>query len=80
VPETRFWPGYRRAGPSDPLVAAFRSLQEEARQASGMGSGGCSVHAGAYDRYREWLPFHCRRRIFIHRVHAAPGYPEPNGR
>lgn len=37
----------------------------------------CSAQARAYERYREWLPFHCRRRAFIDRVSMALGYLPP---
>lgn len=76
LPEAAFSEQYRRARPADPLVAAFRSLGDEAREASGLDDGRCSPQARAYERYREWLPFHCRRRIFIDRVSAALGYPQ----
>ncbi|HEY9245114.1 MAG TPA: hypothetical protein VIP48_24195 [Streptosporangiaceae bacterium] len=33
--------------------------------------------ARAYQRYREWLPFHCRRHVFIARMSTALGYSPP---
>jgi hypothetical protein len=73
LPEAEFWTQYLCPEPADPLVAAFRSLGDQAREASGLDDGACA--ARAYERYREWLPFHYRRRVFIDRVSAALGYP-----
>jgi hypothetical protein len=75
LPEREFWEQYRHARPADQVVAAFRSIGDQAREASGLDDDRCSARALAYERYREWLPFHCRRRVFIDRVSAALGYP-----
>jgi hypothetical protein len=75
LPEAAFWEQYRRARPTDPLVAAFQSLGNEARKASGLDDGRCSQQDSAYGRYWEWLPFRCRRAVFIERVSTALGYP-----
>jgi hypothetical protein len=56
-------------------VAAFRSLGEEAIEASGLELASCSADGEAYARYREWLPFHRRRHTFLGRVSRALGYP-----
>ena len=76
LPEEEFWEQYRCARPADPLVAAYRSLREEARQASGLTGDPGAPQARTYERYLEWLPFHCRRRAFIDRVNTALGYPQ----
>jgi hypothetical protein len=44
---------YRQPVPGDPFVRAFRSLREEAREASGLDGGACSSLAQGYERYRE---------------------------
>jgi hypothetical protein len=74
LPEAEFWRHYRCPRPAHPLVAAFRSLSELARKASGLDRDRCSAEDRAYERYREWLPFHCRRLTLIGRVSSALGY------
>jgi hypothetical protein len=89
--EPEFWHQYRCARPSDPLVAVFRSLGDQARKAAGLdghdGQDGPDGPRGAfhrapppklaYDRYREWMEFHCRRHVILDRVSHALGYPGP---
>lgn len=75
LPEAQFWQDYHRPQPADPFVAAFRSLEDQAREASRLSGDSSEADGSAYGRYREWLPFHCRRRVFIERVSGALGYP-----
>lgn len=56
---------------------AWAGLRRLAREASGVDGDRCSGPARAYQRYREWLPFHCRRHVFIARVSTALGYSPP---
>jgi hypothetical protein len=76
LPEDVFWQHYCQDQPADEYVLAFRSLGEEAERASGLASDPRSPGAQTYQRYREWLPFHHRRRALIDRVTAALGYPQ----
>ena len=80
VPEDVSWAGYLGSGPADPFVCAFRALAQEARDASGPDCGQQPPDAQAYQRYREWLPFHHRRRTVIDRVTVALGYPRTAAR
>ena len=75
LPEPAFWAHYRQDQPMNEHVLAFRSLEQEARQASGLASDPHSRGAQTYRRYQEWLPFHHRRRTLINRVTRALGYP-----
>lgn len=75
LPEDAFWGHYCQGQPADEFVLAFRSLGEEAQHASGLPSDPHAPGAHTYQRYREWLPFHHRRRTLIDRVTAALGYP-----
>ncbi len=75
LPEPAFWDHYRQDQPADEYVLAFRSLEQEARQASGLASDPHTPCAQTYRRYQEWLPFHHRRRTLINRVTIALGYP-----
>jgi hypothetical protein len=75
LPPQDFWREYHADRPADRHVRAFRSLQEQAGHNSGLGADPCGLEARTYERYREWLPFHCRRRAFIDRVTVALGYP-----
>jgi hypothetical protein len=70
--EEAFWPDYHQHQPSDQHVARFRSLREEAHHAAGLDDDACP--AQTYQQYRDWLPFHLRRHIFIQRVCLALGY------
>jgi hypothetical protein len=74
LPEQEFWRQYSRPDPSDPLVVGFRSLGDQAREASGLDGDRCAPEERAYDRYREWLDFHSRRRVIVGRVAKALGY------
>jgi hypothetical protein len=76
LPEDAFWHHYRQDEPADAYVLAFRALGNEADQASGLASDPHSPGAQTYQRYREWLPFHYRRRTLIDRVTVALGYPQ----
>jgi hypothetical protein len=75
LPEPAFWDHYCQGQPADELVLAFRSLEQEAGEASGLASDPHAPGAHTYRRYREWLPFHHRRRALIDRVTTALGYP-----
>lgn len=75
LPEAQFWQHYHCPRPADPLVAAFRSLEDRANEAARLDGDRRPPREKAYERYREWLPFHCRRLIFIERVSDALGYP-----
>jgi hypothetical protein len=75
LPEDLFWRHYCQDQPADEFVRAFRSLGEEAERASGLASHPRSAAAQTYQRYREWLPFHYRRRTLIDRLTVALGYP-----
>ena len=80
LPEPAFWAHYRQDQPVNEHVLAFRSLEQEARQASGLASDPHSQSAQTYRRYQEWLPFHHRRRTLINRVTRALGYPPTEAR
>ena len=54
-------------------VADFCKLQQMAWEAAGMQDGRSDASA-AYDQYREWLPFHHRRTVFLRRLSTALGY------
>lgn len=75
LPEAEFWQQYSCPHPPDPLVAAFRSLGDQAGHASGLDSGQGPPPDQAYRRYQEWLPFHCRRHTIIDRIRSVLGYP-----
>lgn len=76
MPEQEFWACYRHCDPGDPGVLAFRALRDEACRAAGLSGDAGAPGEQTYQRYREWLPFHHRRRVFIDRVAAALGYPQ----
>jgi hypothetical protein len=76
LPEDAFWGHYCQDRPADEYVLAFRCLGDEADQASGLSSDPHSPGAQTYQRYREWLPFHHRRRTLVDRLTVALGYPE----
>jgi Ion channel len=75
LPAQEFWQHYHDRAPADPLVAAFRALGDEARHAAGVSGDHDCPDPGAYQRYRQWLPFHSRRQMLIDRVSTALGYP-----
>lgn len=77
LPPHSFRADFQASTPQDPLVRAFRSLLDQAAENSGLEAPACTPEATTYERYREWLPFHCRRRAFIRKVTAALGYPAP---
>jgi hypothetical protein len=62
-------------GGSDPGVEAFRRLQQRGRDAAAQSYD--ESPAGAYERYREWLPFAHMQRVVLDRVADRLGYPRP---
>jgi len=72
VAEAEFAAQHEADAPDDRYVAAFRRLQETAREAAGLSDRG----EQRYQRYREWLPFHYRRTVFLRRVRGVLGYDD----
>lgn len=71
APAEQFWAEYGDARASG-YIGELRHLRQTASEASGLGPG--EEDQETYARYREWLPFHHRRLIFLERVTVALGY------
>ena|GEM_PF-6922941 len=63
----------------DLLVSEFRRLEQLAREAADL-SDGRDDEGARYERYAEWLPFHCLHRIVLDRVADNLVYERPSER
>jgi hypothetical protein len=70
LPAEEFARAYATRGYDD-YVDAYRQVQQTAAEAAGL----TESDERRYERYREWLPFHYRRRVFLARVREELGYP-----
>jgi hypothetical protein len=73
VERSEFERGYAGRGAAAG-VAEFRELQEAARASAGFNPVDGRIPDGAYEQYREWLPFAHRNRVVLSRITDALGY------
>jgi hypothetical protein len=58
----------------EPDVAEFKELQQAARSSAGLEPVEDQPDTGAYEQYRDWLPFAYRNRVVLSRISDALGY------
>jgi hypothetical protein len=63
----------------DRLVSEFGRLERVAREAAGL-EDGRDEDGARYERYAEWLPFHCLHRVVLDRVADNLVYERPSER